>query len=92
MSAEPVQFGQIFLVFIVTFSIAAAGVLVGSLAFRRSHYLIDYSEAISRRLSNASTDMDSRHDRGRINLIVLAVFLLWIALMTGIVGIRLVLA
>lgn len=92
MNGDSVQFGQVFLVFIVTSGIAAVGVLVGALAFRKNHYLIDCSNEITRRFGRASGDAGGEQDQGRLNLIGLSVFLLWLSLMVCIFGIRLAIA
>lgn len=91
MADGAIRFDLLIGVLGLTSFIAACAVAVGVIAFRKNHYLIDVCEKITRRLNLLGRDEESRGGAVRVNLIVLAVLLLWISFLVCLVGLRAVL-
>lgn len=91
MADGAIRFDLLIGVLALTSFIAACAIAVGVIAFRKSHYLIDVCEKITRRLNLAGRDEESRSGAVRVNLMVLAVLLLWISFLVCLGGLRAVL-
>lgn len=92
MSGDPVQFADVFLVFAATSLLAGVAVFVAVLAFRKSHRLLSLSELIVRRFDPGNQHEGRHQDMARLNLLGLAAFLLLLAFLVCVVGIRIAIA
>jgi hypothetical protein len=91
MGNGEVRFDLVLGVLAITTLIAGTAVGVGIIAFRKKHALIDRCEAMLRRFGAAEQDDQAHSARARMNLIVLSAFLLWVAFLLCLGGLRAVL-
>ena len=93
MGDGAIRFDLVLGVLALTTLIAATAVAIGIIAFRRNHVLLERCEALLRRFGPAPEEEDQRHTaRARINLMLLSAFLLWLAFVLCLVGLRAVLS
>lgn len=71
--------------------IAGTGIALGYIALRKRHVLIDRLEQSRLRRSQSNAEPDPSSTATRVNLIAVAAFLLWVAFIVCLTGIRAVL-
>lgn len=88
MSENGIRVGEIFGVIAFTGLLAACAVVIGYLAFRRQHFVIDLFEQLARRMDPLARNEGRYESVARMNIIVVAIFLLWVSFLVCLGGIR----